>query len=296
MAAVCCCITEEWPYNTRSTKGHQWRLLYNHSKLNCWPILASKVHFCFVLRVAHRFFEIGVSTFERTPHNYRVNIQQWQRPLYFVLPKLACETRSIALIKDNPCRFIMSAEVEGKSTTNSSCASCGASQKAILSNWRNAPLVVSFNIAALNAKGSTDQHISERANNGRLSYMMRFYSGSQRATISGTARSVTCRYRLMKINLLWWSVAAKWFVRDAVMPVRSERLNKIWLLSVRSVDGRIRNHLLKLTIGKLTEQRGTIQLLCAKKVTPPSSQEVTRAPLSIDPRLLNWAKSHHILN
>jgi len=62
-------------------------------------------------------------------------------------------------------------------------------------------LANSFDTAALNVRESIDRSINVSARNGRLNCMMKFYSNSLKAAISGIVPSVYCRYRLTKSML-----------------------------------------------------------------------------------------------
>jgi len=71
-----------------------------------------------------------------------------------------------------------------------------------------------------NCRWNIRHNMKQCAKDGCLNYVTRFYLGSLKALISGTARFVYCRYRLIQKNLVFTHVAAKSFATAAIKPVK----------------------------------------------------------------------------
>ena len=137
-----------------------------------------------------------------------------------------------------------------------------ASQKLTISNWRNVPLAISLDIAAMGAWKSTNRHTKMHARNERVNYVTSSYSSNRKAPILGTARSAWYLCRLIFRNMARRRVAAKRFVTVAIMPIRCEKRRKNFSTLAHFVANLCRSQKDKVINNFWKELRRMIQLGC----------------------------------
>ena len=111
-----------------------------------------------------------------------------------------------------------------------------ASQKLMISNWRNVLRAISFDTAVMHVRENINLSPQKRARTERLNYVTSYYSSNQTAHILGTARYAVYLFSRIARSLLCIVAAANWFVMAAPMPICYERRKGGLNTAARSVD------------------------------------------------------------